>query len=96
MLGRLCLQLARGFDERQQRQVHKDTVTAWLIVGKLTNGLKEGQAFDVPNSAADFAQHKINFIITNVDELFDLVGYMGDYLDCFAQIISAPFFFENS
>ncbi len=45
--------------------MHKNTLPAWFILRKLADGFEKRQAFDVTDSPADFAQHKINFFITD-------------------------------
>ena len=64
-------------------------------MGKLADGLKERQPFDIADGAADFAQHEINFVIADIQKLFDLVGDMGDDLNGFAQIVTTPLFFQH-
>jgi len=90
-----CFKLTRGRQIRKQRQVHKDALATRLVMAELADGFEKRQAFDVADRAANFAQHKINFVIANVQEIFDFVGDVGHDLNGFPQIIAAPFFFEN-
>ena len=72
--------------------MHKDTLTARLVLTELTDGFKEGQAFgDIAHGAADFTQHEIDLILTNGDEILDLVGDVRDHLNSLAEVVSAPF-----
>ena len=79
----------------QQCQVHKNTFAAWLVVAELADRLKKRQAFDIAHGAADFAQHKIDLVFANMQEVFDFVGYMRDDLNGLAEIIAAAFFFQH-
>ena len=65
VLCRFGFQLTRGGKIRQQREVHKDALSAWFIMGELADGLKKGQAFDIADGAADLAKHEINLIFAN-------------------------------
>ena len=74
MLRRLGLQLAGARDERQQRQVNVDRMTARQIVLDLADRLEERQALDVAHRAADLAQHEIIAVVAVEDEILDGVG----------------------
>ena len=95
VLGRLGLQLAAGCQIGQQGQVHENALAARFVMGKLADRFKEGQAFDVAHGAADFAEHEIDFVFANRQEIFDFVGDMRDNLNGFAQIIAAALFFQH-
>ena len=84
MLGGLRFQLTRCFDIGQQGQVHKDTLATRALLAELTDRLKKRQALDIADRAADFAQHEIHFILADGDEIFDLIGDVGNHLDGFA------------
>ena len=62
---------------------------------ELADCLKEGQAFDVADCAADLAEHEIHFISADAEEVFDFIGNMWDDLDGFPQVITAALFFEH-
>ena len=53
VLGRLGLELARGLDERHQREVDVDHVLAPDVLLQLADRLEERQALDVADRAAD-------------------------------------------
>ena len=90
MLGRLGLQFAGARDERQQREMDVDRVTARQFVAELADRLEERQALDVADGAADLAQHEIVAVVAVADEILDRVGDMRDDLDGGAEIIAAP------
>ena len=71
VLGRLGLQLARGLYVGQQRQVHEDALAARLVLRELADRLEEGQALDVADGAADLAEHEIDLVIPDVQEVLD-------------------------
>ena len=75
--------------------MHKDTLTARLVLAELTDGLEKRQAFYITNGSADFTQHEINLILTDGDEILDFVGDVRDHLNGLAQVIAATLFFEH-
>ena len=75
--------------------MHENALTARTLLGKLTNRLEEWQALDIAHCAADFAEHEVDLIIADFDEVFDFIGDMGNDLNGFAQIITAALFFEH-
>ena len=96
VLGRLCLHLAGGGDVGQQRQVDEDGALGAEFLAQLANGFEEGQAFDVADRAADFAQDEINPLPRIVqDEGFDLVGDVRNDLDRGAKIVAAAFALDD-
>ena len=95
MLGGFGFQLSTGRKIGQQRQVHQDRLAARAFVNELTDRFKERQAFDIADRAADFAQHEINLIIADAQEVFDFIGDVGDNLNGLAQVIAAPFLFQH-
>ena len=95
VLGRFCLQLTTGGQIGQQGQMHKDALPARLVMGKLADCFKKRQTFDVADSAADFAEHEVNFVFANGKELFDFIGHMRHHLNGFAQIVTAAFLFQH-
>ena len=84
-----------GLDVGQQRQVHETGTDHAAILAELTDRLEKGQALDIADGAADFAEHEINLILANGDEILDLVGDMRDHLNGFAKVVAATFFFQN-
>ena len=62
MLGRLGLQLARGLDIGQQRQMHETGMFAAELVAELADGLEERQALDIADRAADLAEQEIDIV----------------------------------
>ncbi len=59
----------------------------------LSQRLQEGQALDVAHRAADFDQDDLRLALVghSKDIALNLVGDVGDDLDCTAQIVAAPF-----
>ena len=56
---------------------------------------KKGRRFDVADGAADLAKHEVNLVLADGDEVFDLVGHVGDDLDGFAQVIAPALLFPE-
>src|SRR3954452_15940694 len=67
-----------------------DGMIARKIVFDLANRLKERQALDVADGAADFAQYEVELIVAIEDKILDGVGDVRDHLDGRAEIIAAP------
>ena len=95
VLCRLCFELTRGGDIGQEGEVHENTFAARTVLRKLADRFKEGQAFDIAHGTANLAEHEINFVIANFDEIFDLIGDMRDHLNGLAQIVAAALFLEH-
>ncbi len=97
VLGRLGLHLAGGRDVRQQRQVDEASPLRAEFLAELANGLEEGQALDIADRAADFAQHEINARSgIGQDEILDLVGDVRNDLDRRAEIVAAALFLDDA
>ena len=75
--------------------MHKDTLAARFVVAELADRFEEGQALDVAHRAADFAQHKVDLVIADMQEILDLVGDVGNHLNGLAQIVAATLFLEH-
>ncbi len=95
VLRRFGLEFTRRRQPGQEGQVHENALAAGFVMAELTDGLEEGQAFDVAHRAANFAEHEIDLILADRDEFLDFVGNMRNDLDRFAQVITAPFAFQN-
>src|SRR5262245_66432566 len=61
----------------------------WQVVAELADRLKEWQAFDVADGAADLAQHEVVAFISFSDEILDGVGDVRDDLNGGAEVIAA-------
>ena len=82
MLGRLGLELARGLQVRDQRQVDVQAVLAADVEGELADRLQERQALDVADRAADLGDHDVDVVGGQaMDRRLDLVGDVRDDLD---------------
>ena len=68
----------------------EDTVVSAEFVTELTDGLDEGEGFDVANGAADFDDDDVDAFGYLAGVGFDFVGDVGDDLNCFAEVIAAP------
>ncbi len=95
MLRGLRLQLSAGLDIGQQRQVHEDALAARLVLAELADRLEEGQPLDVADGAADLAEHEVDLILADRDEILDLVGDVGNHLDGLAEVVAAPLLLEH-
>ena len=65
--------------------MHKDAFAARAVLSELADRFEKGQALDVADGAADFAQHEVDLIIADGNEVFDLIGDMRNHLDGFAR-----------
>ncbi len=95
MLRRLGLELARGGKIGQQRQMHEKTLPARPVMAELPDRLEEGQPLDIAHGAADLAQHEIDLILADREEVLDLVGDVRNDLDRLAEIVAAPLALEH-
>ncbi len=66
-----------------------------LVLGELADRLEEGQTLDIADGAADLAEHEIDLVIADADEILDLVGDVGDHLDGLAEVVAAAFLLEH-
>ena len=64
VLRRLGLELARGADERHQRQVDVERVVAADILAELADRFEKRQALDVADRAADLDEHDVDVLAT--------------------------------
>ena len=74
VLRRLGLQLARGGDVRNEREVNEDRVLAADVVAELTDGFEERQRLDVADRAADLDDDDVVLRRDAADRRLDLVG----------------------
>ena len=85
----------RRRDERQERQVDVDRVTARQVVAELADRFEERQALDVADRAADLAQDEVVAVVAVADEILDGVGDVRDHLDGGAEVVAAPLLGED-
>ena len=76
--------------------MHIDGVAARQFVAELADRLEERQRLDVADRAADFAQDKISAGGVVQHERLDRVGHMRNDLHRGAEIIAAPFAFDDA
>ena len=95
VLGRFGFQLSRRIQVGQEGEMHVDALAGRVVEFELADGFEEGQALDIADGSADFTEHEIDLVLADADKVFDLVGDMGDDLNCFAKVIAAPLFFED-
>jgi hypothetical protein len=95
VLRRLRFELTRCLDVGQQRKVHEDALPPWLVLRELADRLEEGQALDIAHRAADLAEHEIDLILADGDEVLDFIGDVGDHLDRFAKVIAAALLLQH-
>ena len=90
MLGRFGLQLARGSQIGDQRQVDQRRIARSQLITQLTHRLDKGQRLDVAHRTADLGDDDIELLALSeqLDSAFDLIGDMGYDLYGFAQIIA--------
>ena len=71
--------------------MNKDNVVAPFFMAHLANSFKERKAFNVADRAADFHNDYVHALRHLGDAGFDFVGYVGDDLNGFAEVIAAAF-----
>ena len=90
VLGGLGLQLARGPDVGQQRDVQEEDVVAADLVADLADGLEERQRLDVADRAADLGDDDVDLGTGHTaDARLDLVGDVRDDLHGVAEVLAA-------
>ncbi len=75
--------------------MHVDALATRLVLTELADRLEERQALDVPDCAADLAEHEIDLVLADEEEVLDLVGDMRNDLDGLAEIVSAAFLLQH-
>ncbi len=66
------------------------------FVTELADRFEERQAFDVADGAADLGEDEVDAVVAGGDELFDLVGDVGNDLHGPALIVAAPFALDDA
>ncbi len=91
VLSWLGLELARGGQGRQQRDVDVGHVAPADVLAHLADGLEERQGLDVADGAADLDNDDIGTAVAGqlLDSLLYLVGDVRDHLDRTAQVVAA-------
>ena len=97
VLGGLGLMLVGTTQERDQGYMNKQAVFMTNLQGDLSDGFQEGLGFNVANGAANFCDDhvRIGLLAHPVDEVFDLVGHMGDDLNRGAKVFAPAFFVQH-
>ena len=93
VLSRLGFVFAGRFQIRDQGYVDKQTVFPSDFMADLADGFQKRLGLHVASGAADLRDHDVGagFFLNRIDEVFDLIGNMGNHLDRLAQVFSAPF-----
>ena len=89
LLGGLGLELPRRSNPWHQGGMDAHGLVAAEIVPQLPDRFDERQALDVPDGAADLANHEIAAVGVSQREFLDGVGDMRDHLDGCAEIVSS-------
>ena len=90
VLRGLGLELLRGGDPGNQREVDKDGVFAAQFLAHLADGFEERQRFDVADGAADFDDGDVGAVGGDLAHgVLDFVGDVGNDLDGFAEVVAA-------
>src|SRR4051794_15799157 len=91
VLGRLRLELARGAQRRQQRDVDVHHVRAADVLAHLADRLEERQALNVADGPANLDDDDVGLAVARhaLDALLDLVGDVRNDLDCAAEVVAA-------
>ena len=89
VLGGLGLELARGLDERHEREVDVDHVLAPDVLLQLADRLEERESLDVADRAADLDDLDVHVLADPPDGRLDLVGDVRDHLDGAPEVVAA-------
>ena len=91
VLGGLGLELARGGQGGEQRDVDVQDVGPPDVLAHLADGLEERQRFDVADGPADLDDDDVRIAVAGDprDPLLDLVGDVRDDLDRAAEVVAA-------
>ena len=91
VLRRLRLELARGGEGRQQRDVDVQDVGPPDVLAHLADRLEERQALDVADGPADLDDHHVRVAVAGdaPDPFLDLVRDVRDHLDGPAEVVAA-------
>ena len=91
VLGGLRLELARGGQLGEQRDVDVQHVRPPDVLAHLADRLEERQALDVADGPADLDDHDVRVAVAGdaADPLLDLVGDVRDDLDRAAEVVAA-------
>src|SRR6266446_1801236 len=95
VLRGLGFQFTGGGDERHQRDVHKERILRAHFQAHLADGFEEGKRLDVANRAANLDDNNVDAFGNFPDGRLDLVSDVRDYLDGFAEVITAALFGED-
>src|SRR5450631_1824846 len=90
MLRRFGLKFTGCGNERQQRQMDVDSVSARQIVAQLADRFEKRQPFNVADRTADFDQNEID-VGSLQDEFLNMIGNMGDDLNRTPEEIAPSF-----
>ena len=91
VLGGLGLELARGGQGGEQRDVDVQDVGPADVLAHLADGLEERQRLDVADGAADLDDDDVRVAVAGdaPDAFLDLVGDVRDDLDGAAEVVAA-------
>src|SRR5660398_314146 len=83
--------------DRNERHVEVKHILPADIIPELPDGFKKGQAFDVTDGTTDLCDHNVHFGVpgNSCYPFLDLIGYVGDHLDCAAEAVSTTFFADD-
>ena len=90
VLSGLGFMLVGAPEERHQRHVDEQAVLLPYLQRDLAHRLQEGLGLDIADGAADFGDDhiRIGLPADAVDELFDLIGHVGNNLNRGTQILA--------
>src|SRR6202011_652573 len=90
VLRRLCLDLACGSDERNERKMDKDRILPADLVPELTYRFEEWQRLDIADSPSNLPDYDVAFRREAFHGPLDLVGDVWNHLHRRAQVFPAP------
>ena len=93
VLGWLRFVFTGTLEVRDQCQVHVADIFLAHFVPKLSNGLNEGNNFDVANGSTNFCDDNIYIGAGHsADSIFNFISNVGNNLNSIAQILSTALF----
>ena len=95
VLGGLGLELLRGGDPGDQRDMHEDAVLTALLVADLANGFEEGSDSMSPTVPPISHDHHVHAVDHFAHAGLDFVGDVRDHLHGLAEVIAAAFALDD-
>ena len=95
VLRRLGLQFARRRVVRQEREMDENAFAVRPVLAELADCLEEWQPFNISDSSPDFAEHEVDFVFADRNEVLDLVCDVRNHLDRLAKVVASTLLLQD-